>query len=331
MAYYEEEMNQSYQDDLSVIDQGQRYYHFTPQHDLQPDFSIVPLFPSLPSDTPSYDTAILYAEEAFAGLDVDYFANDAAATMNSSTPFSATGQGGASAQVDPWFYFPTPPGSDFLGSESIPSETYLFIPGQNLLPEFTNLEISHPDSPDPWSTSCSPVSSTTTSCTTRQTSPVVKSKASKASLKKRKRGANTSARQTKAKATTAQPQTQCRGSDTPSPQRALQDQILLDGKKKGYSYKQILKTHEFGIAESTLRGRYRHLTQDAVQRVRNPQWLESDVTLLLQAVPLFRRLNGKPKVFWESVGKYILDHGGSRKFSGKTCHAKYTEQTGKHW
>lgn len=197
--------------------------------------------------------------------------------MNSSTPFSAAGQGGASTQVDPWFYFPTPPGPDFLGSESNPSETYLFIPGQNMHPEFTNLEISHPDSPDPWSTSCSPVSSTTTGCTTRQTSPVIKPKASKASLKKRKRGANTSARQTEAKATTAQPQTQRRGSDAPSPQRALQDQILLDGKKKGYSYKQILKAHEFGIAESTLRGRYRHLTQDAVQRARNPQWLEADV------------------------------------------------------
>lgn len=55
------------------------------------------------------------------------------------------------------------------------------------------------------------------------------------------------------------------------------------------------------------------------------------IALLLEAVPKFRRPTGKPKVFWEKVGEYILENGGSQKFPGKTCHAKYTSITGKNF
>jgi hypothetical protein len=57
----------------------------------------------------------------------------------------------------------------------------------------------------------------------------------------------------------------------------MEDQVLLEGKKKGLSYKEILHSHDFGIAESTLRGRYRSLTKDSAQRVRKPFWYDDDV------------------------------------------------------
>ncbi|EFY85400.1 hypothetical protein MAC_08532 [Metarhizium acridum CQMa 102] len=113
--------------------------------------------------------------------------------------------------------------------------------------------------------------------------------------------------------------------------RIEEDRALLEYREQGLSYAVIKKKLRSNVAESTLRGRHRQLTLAPKDRERKPSWTDNDVGLLLKAVPLYRKPSGKSKVFWERVGQYILDHGGSRKFSGKTCHAKYREKTGRDY
>jgi hypothetical protein len=61
-------------------------------------------------------------------------------------------------------------------------------------------------------------------------------------------------------------------------QRKADDQILLDGKKDGLTYKEIRKRMYTKRAESTLRGRYRSLTKARQDRVRKPVWQKKDVS-----------------------------------------------------
>ncbi|TWU73164.1 hypothetical protein ED733_003338 [Metarhizium rileyi] len=116
--------------------------------------------------------------------------------------------------------------------------------------------------------------------------------------------------------------------ESDSERRAYEDRVLLEGRRRGWSYKKIKKHYGFHVEEPTLRGRLRQLTLPPQERARRPAWSDRDVQLLLEATPLYRKETGRPKVLWEAVGKYIYEHGGSRKFAGKTCHAKYKEKTG---
>jgi hypothetical protein len=61
-------------------------------------------------------------------------------------------------------------------------------------------------------------------------------------------------------------------------QRKADDDILLQGKKNGETYKEIRKKMYTKCAESTLRGRYRSLTKARQDRVRKPVWRERDVS-----------------------------------------------------
>ncbi|KAH3911041.1 hypothetical protein HBH56_139720 [Parastagonospora nodorum] len=61
-------------------------------------------------------------------------------------------------------------------------------------------------------------------------------------------------------------------------QRKADDQILLEGKKDGLTYKEIRKRMYTKCAESTLRGRYRSLTKARQDRVRKPVWQKKDVS-----------------------------------------------------
>jgi hypothetical protein len=63
-------------------------------------------------------------------------------------------------------------------------------------------------------------------------------------------------------------------------QRKADDDILLEGKKEGLTYKEIRKKMHTKCAESTLRGRYRSLTKARKDRVRKPVWREIDVCRL---------------------------------------------------
>lgn len=68
-------------------------------------------------------------------------------------------------------------------------------------------------------------------------------------------------------------------------QRKADDDILLQGKKEGLTYKEIRKKMHTKCAESTLRGRYRSLTKARKDRVRKPVWREIDVSELGRVSP----------------------------------------------
>jgi hypothetical protein len=61
-------------------------------------------------------------------------------------------------------------------------------------------------------------------------------------------------------------------------QRRADDDILLEGKRNGLTYKEIRKKMAVKCAESTLRGRYRSLTKARKDRVRKPTWTANDVS-----------------------------------------------------
>jgi hypothetical protein len=62
-------------------------------------------------------------------------------------------------------------------------------------------------------------------------------------------------------------------------QREHNDQVLIEGKRRGETYKEIkLKMVGEKPAESTLRGRYRSLTKARKDRVRKPVWTKVDVS-----------------------------------------------------
>ena len=68
-------------------------------------------------------------------------------------------------------------------------------------------------------------------------------------------------------------------SATAQAQRDHNDRLLIEGKKKGETYKEIkMKMVGEKPAESTLRGRYRSLTKARKDRVRKPVWTKIDVS-----------------------------------------------------
>lgn len=61
-------------------------------------------------------------------------------------------------------------------------------------------------------------------------------------------------------------------------ERAEKDLFLIESRRQNISYKDIKRLGNFAEAESTLRGRYRTLTKDKKDRVRDPKWTEIDVS-----------------------------------------------------
>ncbi|RAL13566.1 uncharacterized protein BO97DRAFT_442235 [Aspergillus homomorphus CBS 101889] len=121
----------------------------------------------------------------------------------------------------------------------------------------------------------------------------------------------------------------------------LKNDLLIQYKQRGWSYKAIKEACKFKEAESTLRGRYRTLTKPKGSRVRKPQWLEKDIELLCEAVSCLayggrqacpylcdyrsRSTILPPKVSWKNVARYIYDNGGSYLFGNATCKKKWCE------
>ncbi len=147
--------------------------------------------------------------------------------------------------------------------------------------------------------------------------------------------------------------------DVAQAQREHNDQLLIDGKKRGETYKEIkLKMVGEKPAESTLRGRFRSLTKARKDRVRKPIWTKIDVSqncrrhpvysiLILQQLELldeivqqeFDRIEShlqNPyslrieqkilKVAWKKVAEFIAENGGSYHFGNATCKRKWLER-----
>ncbi|KAF2823464.1 hypothetical protein CC86DRAFT_299202 [Ophiobolus disseminans] len=125
--------------------------------------------------------------------------------------------------------------------------------------------------------------------------------------------------------------------------RKADDEILLEGKRDGLTYKEIRKKMQAKPAESTLRGRYRSLTKPRQARVRKPLWRSIDVRsmnkieLLKQCVQQeLDRIDANHhsslgydqrlgKVQWKKVADFIHANGGSYHFGNSTCKRKWTE------
>ncbi|KAK0666518.1 hypothetical protein QBC41DRAFT_348699 [Cercophora samala] len=118
--------------------------------------------------------------------------------------------------------------------------------------------------------------------------------------------------------------------------RKAKDEFLIASRQKGLTYKQIRMEGGYTEAESTLRGRYRALTKSREERVRKPEWSETDLILLERAVrelspPTSSRDNDgsegpqSAKVPWKKVAEYIVQNGGSYHFGNSTCRKKWDE------
>ncbi|KAF2856997.1 hypothetical protein T440DRAFT_512976 [Plenodomus tracheiphilus IPT5] len=123
-------------------------------------------------------------------------------------------------------------------------------------------------------------------------------------------------------------------------QRQHNDDILVQGKQDGMTYREIRKKM-LGEkpAESTLRGRYRSLTKARKDRVRKPQWHRCDIELLSSYVnreleriektlsnPRATSIDQKLiKVRWKEVADFIKGNGGSYHFGNSTCKRKWKE------
>lgn len=60
--------------------------------------------------------------------------------------------------------------------------------------------------------------------------------------------------------------------------RAEQDKLIVEGKRRNMSYKDIKEYYKIDGAVSTLRGRYRAAVKPKNQRVRKPEWKAKDVS-----------------------------------------------------
>ncbi|KAG6106773.1 hypothetical protein E4U13_007239 [Claviceps humidiphila] len=110
--------------------------------------------------------------------------------------------------------------------------------------------------------------------------------------------------------------------------KEYQDRILMEDRRNGWSYKKIRAVRNFGVTESTLRGRYRNLTKRSHERPRSPTWTEKDVHLLKIAVPYFTSTTGSRKVSWKAVSEFIHSRGDSpHAFAYATCHKKWLEES----
>ncbi|KAF2276006.1 uncharacterized protein EI97DRAFT_458997 [Westerdykella ornata] len=121
--------------------------------------------------------------------------------------------------------------------------------------------------------------------------------------------------------------------------RKREDEILLEGKRLGLTYKDIRKRMGTSVAESTLRGRYRSLTKPRKDRVRKPVWTDNDIMLLKEivAMELDSVTRDRPsatqeqrftRISWKRVAEYITENGGSYKFGNSTCKKKWLELEG---
>jgi hypothetical protein len=70
--------------------------------------------------------------------------------------------------------------------------------------------------------------------------------------------------------------------------RNAKDDFLIKNKLNGMSYKDIRRQGNFAEAESTLRGRFRTLTKHKSARVRDPKWLENDVSFAVLNISSLR-------------------------------------------
>ncbi|KAF1913966.1 hypothetical protein BDU57DRAFT_456092 [Ampelomyces quisqualis] len=125
--------------------------------------------------------------------------------------------------------------------------------------------------------------------------------------------------------------------DTPA-QRKTDDEILLEGKRNGLTYKEIRRKMHVKCAESTLRGRYRSLTKARQDRVLLVILLTcAKIELLTEfvmrdlhridtannyALGYDQRL---AKVQWKKVADAIRAYGGSYHFGNSTCKRKWQE------
>jgi hypothetical protein len=66
--------------------------------------------------------------------------------------------------------------------------------------------------------------------------------------------------------------------------RAEQDRLIIEGKRRNMSYKEIKEHYKIEGAVSTLRGRYRAAVKPKSQRVRKPEWKPKDVSLPIPAM-----------------------------------------------
>lgn len=128
--------------------------------------------------------------------------------------------------------------------------------------------------------------------------------------------------------------------DRTSHGRKSKDQMLVNLKHRGYSYKDIKVIGQFEEAESTLRGRYRTLTKPKEARVRKPEWGDREIALLLQAVAAHTNAangnhsfanrsastvsRGASKIPWKQVAEYMALRG-AYKYGNATVKKKWTE------
>lgn len=120
--------------------------------------------------------------------------------------------------------------------------------------------------------------------------------------------------------------------------REKQNAFLVEAKRRGLSYKDILRRGQFNVAEATLRTRHRTAVKRKEQRLRRPQWTRKDEGLLREAVQALakppppggvvrkkisqeERFNSR--VPWKQVGEYVHAHGGSYHFGATTCKKKW--------
>ncbi|KAK6001536.1 hypothetical protein QM012_002867 [Aureobasidium pullulans] len=125
----------------------------------------------------------------------------------------------------------------------------------------------------------------------------------------------------------------------PEVPRNNRDEYLQEARRRGLSYKEIKRRGGFTEAESTLRGRIRILSKPKEMRVRKPQWNQSDIMLLIEAVEHFseasqesssrksnlRQRGTVNKLPWKKVAEWMLSHGASYPFAGATCAKKWEQ------
>ncbi|KAK0271706.1 hypothetical protein LTR91_003788 [Friedmanniomyces endolithicus] len=102
------------------------------------------------------------------------------------------------------------------------------------------------------------------------------------------------------------------------------DEILVQRRSEGWTYRKIKDHYRFPEAEPTLRGRHRMLTKEKEERVRRPVWTRRDVQLLRRAVAHFEA-TCRGKMPWKKVGDWVREHGGSYRFGGSTCAKKWDQ------
>ncbi|KAK3720157.1 hypothetical protein LTR37_003981 [Vermiconidia calcicola] len=116
-------------------------------------------------------------------------------------------------------------------------------------------------------------------------------------------------------------------------ERQQRNELLVEMRRKGHSYREIKRLGDFKEAESTLRGRVRMLTKEKWERVRKPQWKHRDVTLLRRAVKYYVREDaaspcsrrGAKKMPWKKVSEWMHERGSSYFFAPATCAKKWEE------